>query len=132
MNNIIFLLLLGWIAVEDLNHRRIPNHLVICLFLWGIYNGGITGKWSLSVKGALMTGGMMMIIYTIFRYGIGAGDVKLLAVVGFYMGSEKIWELLFVIFLMAAVWGMLCRKEKGVPLAVCIFAGVCCRMCGMM
>lgn len=46
VNNIIFLLLLGWIAVEDLKHRRIPNFLVICLFLWGIYSRGMTGEWN--------------------------------------------------------------------------------------
>lgn len=132
VNNIIFLLLLGRIAAEDLKHRRIPNHLVICMFLWGIYNRGMTGEWSSAVKGALLAGGSMLIFYMAFRRGIGAGDVKLLTVVGFYMGGEKIWELLFVIFLIAMVWGMLCRKGKGVPLAVCIFAGVCYRMGGII
>ena len=130
MNNIIFLLLLSWIAVEDLKHRRIPNLLVICLLLWGIYSRGIQGEWNSSVKGALLAGGSMLIFYMAFRRGIGAGDVKLLTVVGFYMGGEKIWELLFLIFLMAAVWGILCKKE--VPLAICIFLGVCCRMLEMI
>ena len=132
VNNIIFLLLLGRIAAEDLKNRRIPNHLVICMFIWGIYSSGMTGEWGSSVKGALLAGGSMLIFYMAFRRGIGAGDVKLLTVVGFYMGDEKIWELLFVIFLTAAVWGMLGRKGKGVPLAVCVFAGACCRMGGMM
>ncbi len=132
VNNIIFLLLLGRIAAEDLKNRRIPNHLVICMFIWGIYSSGMTGEWGSSVKGALLAGGSMLIFYMAFRRGIGAGDVKLLTVVGFYMGDERIWELLFVIFLTAAVWGMLCRKGKGVPLAVCVFAGACCRMGGMM
>ena len=132
VNNIIFLLLLGRIAAKDLKNRRIPNHLVICMFIWGIYSSGMTGEWGSSVKGALLAGGSMLIFYMAFRRGIGAGDVKLLTVVGFYMGDEKIWELLFVIFLTAAVWGMLGRKGKGVPLAVCVFAGACCRMGGMM
>ncbi len=132
VNNIIFLLLLGRIAAEDLKYRRIPNHLVVCLFLWGIYNSGMTGEWGSSVKGALLAGGSMLIFYIAFRRGIGAGDVKLLTAVEFYMGGERIWELLFVIFLIAAVWGMLCRKRKGVPLAVCVFAGVCCRMGGII
>ena len=100
MNNIIFLLLLGWIAAEDLKHRRIPNFLVICLLLWGICSRGMPGEWNLSVKGALLAGGSMLIFYIVFRRGIGAGDVKLLTVVGFYVGCEKIWELLFLIFLM--------------------------------
>ena len=130
MNNIIFLLLLGRIAAEDLKHRRIPNSLVICLFLWGIYSSGMTGEWNSSVKGTLLAGGSMLIFYIVFRRGIGAGDVKLLAVVGFYMGCERIWELLFLIFLMAAVCGILCKKE--VPLAICIFLGVCCRMLEMI
>lgn len=130
MNNIIFLLLLGRIAAEDLKHRRIPNSLVICLFLWGIYSSGMTGAWNSSVKGALLAGGSMLIFYIVFRRGIGAGDVKLLTVVGFYVGCEKIWELLFLIFLMAAVWGILCKKE--VPLAICVFLGVGCRMLGLI
>lgn len=130
MNNIIFLLLLGRIAAEDLKHRRIPNSLVICLLLWGICSRGMPGEWNSSVKGALLAGGSMLIFYMAFRRGIGAGDVKLLAVVGFYVGCERIWELLFLIFLMAAVWGILCKKE--VPLAICVFLGVCCRMLEMI
>ncbi len=130
MNNFIFLLLLGRIAVEDLKHRRIPNSLVICLLLWGICSRGMPGEWNSSIKGALLAGGSMLIFYIVFRRGIGAGDVKLLAVVGFYMGCERIWELLFLIFLMAAVCGILCKKE--VPLAICIFLGVCCRMLEMI
>ena len=130
MNNIIFLLLLGWIAVEDLKHLRIPNYLVICLFLWGIYSNGMPGEWNSSVKGALLAGGSMLIFYIVFRRGIGAGDVKLLTVVGFYVGCEKIWELLFLIFLMASVWGILYKKE--VPLAICVFLGVGCRMLGLI
>lgn len=89
MNNIIFLLLLGRIAAEDLKHRRIPNFLVICLLLWGIYSNGMTGEWNSSVKGALLAGGSMLIFYIVFRRGIGAGDVKLLTVVGFYVGCRK-------------------------------------------
>lgn len=130
VNNIIFLLLLGRIAAEDLKHRRIPNSLVICLLLWGIYSSGMPGEWNSSVKGALLAGGSMLIFYIVFRRGIGAGDVKLLTVVGFYVGCEKIWELLFLIFLMAAVWGILCKKE--VPLAICVFLGVGCRMLGLI
>lgn len=112
MNNIIFLLLLGRIAAEDLKHRRIPNFLVICLFLWGICSRGMPGEWNSSVKGALLAGGSMLILYIVFRRGIGAGDVKLLTVVGFYVGCEKIWELLFLIFLMAAVWGILAKRRS--------------------
>lgn len=130
MNNIIFLLLLGRIAAEDLKHRRIPNFLVICLFLWGVCSNGMPGEWNSSVKGALLAGGSMLIFYIVFRKGIGAGDVKLLTVVGFYVGCEKIWELLFLTFLMAAVWGILCKKE--VPLAICVFLGVGCRMLGLI
>lgn len=84
----------------------------------------------MSVKGALLAGGSMLIFYIVFRRGIGAGDVKLLTVVGYYMGCEKIWELLFLIFLMAAVWGILCKKE--VPLAICVFLGVGCQMLGLI
>ena len=70
----------------------------------------------------------MLIFYMAFRRGIGAGDVKLLTVVGFYMGCEEIWELLFVIFLTAAVWGIwmhIIRKNqiKTIPLAVCVLLG---------
>ena len=130
VNNIIFLLLLGRIAAEDLKHRRIPNSLVICLLLWGICSRGMPGEWNSSVKGALLAGGSMLIFYMAFRRGIGAGDVKLLTVVGFYVGSEGILELLFVIFLTAAVLGIPCRK--GIPLAVCVFAGACCRMGGII
>lgn len=106
VNNIIFLLLLGRIAAEDLKHRKISNCMVVCLGIWALFCRAMTGEWSSAVKGALLAGGSMLIFYIVFRRGIGAGDVKLLTVVGFYMGGERIWELLFVIFLTAAVWGI--------------------------
>ena len=80
--------------------------MVVCLGIWALFCRAMTGEWSSAVKGALLAGGSMLIFYIVFRRGIGAGDVKLLTVVGFYMGGERIWELLFVIFLTAAVWGI--------------------------
>lgn len=103
--------------------------MVVCLGIWALFCRAMTGEWSSAVKGALLAGGSMLIFYIVFRRGIGAGDVKLLTVVGFYMGGERIWELLFVIFLTAAVWGIwlhIIKKNqiKTIPLAVCVLLGV--------
>lgn len=56
--------------------------------------------------GAFFSGGMFLLCYGVSRGGIGAGDVKLLAVLGYYLGAGAIFTAVFLIVLSAAIFSV--------------------------
>ncbi|WP_211090080.1 A24 family peptidase [Pseudothauera nasutitermitis] len=102
--NLIFLApVLAWIAVTDLLYRRIANRLVLALLLvWGlgtalsVWQGTFPG-WQDLVAGATAAGFVLVIGCVLFSLRwVGAGDVKLMAVLCLWFGDQAI------VFLMAA------------------------------
>lgn len=79
--------------------------------------------------GMIFSGGMFLICYVIARGGIGAGDVKLLAVLGYWMGVGAVFTVIFLTVLLAAVYsgaGLLLRKvrlKQEMPFAPFVLAG---------
>lgn len=79
--------------------------------------------------GALWGGGIVFFVYLLGRGTVGAGDVKLLAVVGYYLGSGKICIAVFWMVVLAAGYGMsqvMLKKKgikEGIPFAPFVFAG---------
>lgn len=132
MNVIQFVMFLGGLCViarMDAKERRIPNKilclLVLCRILWLFHqNAG----WSSSFAGAFLGGCLFMSLYFIFPGNVGAGDVKLCAVLGLYLGSEYILQAVFA----AAVYALLCRsillvfckRDRGIPFGTFLFFGV--------
>lgn len=86
----------------DIKSRRIPNHLVlvglITAVLWHGLSGGTNGLIQ-SLQGWAV--GMALLFIPFILGGMGAGDVKLLGMIGALQGSA------FVIntFLWMALWG---------------------------
>ena len=106
---------LGAAAYTDIKSRRIPNIVPACMVFiraalllcaaaavgWAAADlnaalGGVTAADSLA--GAVLGGGIFLIVYLIPKKALGAGDVKLMAAAGLYLGSGKI--------LCAALFGM--------------------------
>ena len=96
------LILLVIAVIFDLKERRIPNWLilsgVVMAFTYQGYIEGYSGLWSCFQGLAI---GMALLFIPFAMGGIGAGDVKLLGMIGALKGST------FVIgsFLWVAVWG---------------------------
>lgn len=87
-NTIVYILIAGLCsaAAIDLYARRVPNFLVLVLFLFGIFSqcwfGGING-FLYSIAG---TGVALLLLFPLYCVGgLGAGDVKLMAAAGAYM-----------------------------------------------
>ncbi len=124
INEIILLAGLAAAAWTDGRSRRIPNSLLLVLFFTRILLL-ICGIGSLiaSFAGMAAGGGLLFFLYLFFHSGIGAGDVKLFAVIGFYLGAEAALMVLFLAMTGALVWGLIARhrggrkQEKGVPIA---------------
>lgn len=127
---------LVFIAGYDRRERRIPNRMLAVLLaargiLLAVECTAASSLWEglrPSVLGGLLGGGFFLFCHMISRKGIGAGDVKLMAVVGFYMG-DRIWDAAVISLILAAVWsiGLLLRKRKGwkqeIPFAPFVLAG---------
>lgn len=94
--------LLTWAAVQDVRQRRIRNWLTFSLMLAGLLQslagGGIVSA------GQAVLGLLTGLALTVFLFAAGvlkAGDVKLLAAVGAWVGPSLVLE----IFVLAAVAG---------------------------
>lgn len=87
MAGALFTGLLVWASVSDVRSRRIPNLVVLLLMLgglgWSLATGGIAG----GVRGVsgLLVGFLIWIPFYAVRV-LGAGDVKLFAAAGAWLG----------------------------------------------
>jgi prepilin peptidase CpaA len=105
---ICLLLLLAVAAGWDLHSRRIPNWLVVmgltlALALQWWLQGAVQGyaSWGLG----LLTGGCLFFPLYLLR-GMGAGDVKLMAMVGAFVGPELAFEIVLVTCTLGGIWAL--------------------------
>ncbi len=92
-------------TVSDLRYSRIPNWLTYPGLAVGISYFTITNEYagfSFSAAGALVGFALLLLPYILG--GTGAGDVKLLAAVGSFLGPEGVFET----FLVSCAVGGLC------------------------
>lgn len=95
-------------AIYDVRYRRIPNRLVAA----GLAAGILCGYVQTGIQGITMAAGGILLPMLVFfpLYAIrmfGAGDVKLLAVVGGFFGIREVPVCFLFIFLFGAAAGLL-------------------------
>lgn len=101
---VVLLVLMAIAAVSDARRGRIPNAITYPGILLAMALHGVSDGWSgleLAAKGFLFCGGLMMICFVLF--GIGGGDVKLVAMMGAFLGSQRGIEALLWTFLIGSV-----------------------------
>lgn len=129
------LTLLLAISLIDLEHQRIPNLLVgvglavgLTLRLWGAllfpgFNQFPIGGWLDALWGLLAGGGIMLVIFMASRGGMGGGDVKLAALLGFWLGFKGTVITMILGFVSGALVGVvlillgLRRRQDPLPFA---------------
>lgn len=86
----------------DLRYRKIFNVVLLPAFLlaliYGFTSGGVNSL-LFSIKGATL--GLSLLLIPFMLGGMGAGDVKLLAVIGAWQGPQFVW----ICFLCTAIVG---------------------------
>jgi len=107
------LIVLGVATFTDLRSRRIPNWLVLPFLVAGIAVGGWQHGWQ-GIGHSLEGAGLGVLIYGILFWmgGMGAGDVKLCASVGAWIGPGQ----LFIALVLAGLAGgvmVLCWAAVG-------------------
>lgn len=112
------------IAFIDLRVKKIPNKIIlglICMraifiLISAIFNPEqFLSVFLLSVIGFLVGGVIMLIFLFLSRGGIGAGDVKMFAVLGLFYGFQGLIPIMLYSLIIAAVTGILLlisRKAK--------------------
>lgn len=111
------------VAGIDLDHRIIPNKILLPAAIWGIV-GTILFRPD-NIDDSLIAGGIafMALFLAALAYpaGMGMGDVKLVGVMGIYLGSA-VAPAMLVAFLAGSLVGILIilregadARKKGVP-----------------
>ena len=106
--------LLGVAVVSDLLHHRIPNMLVLLGLALGLagqtYSGGVGGLGD-SLLGILICFALFLPMYAFG--GMAAGDVKLMAMVGTFLGFHfALWAAMFSL-IAGGVCGLLIVLVRG-------------------
>lgn len=104
--SLVLLLLLLAASISDLRTRRIPNRLtfggIALALLYGLlaphpHGGGFF--WALG--GMALGLAMMLPLYLL--HAMGGGDVKLMAMVGSFIGPEATWQAVIFVFITGGV-----------------------------
>ena len=126
-----FVAMLIAVADIDLEHRIVPNRILLPLAVYGIAMTAVIDLDKL--PGSLIAGAAAFtaLLLTALAYpaGMGMGDVKLAGVMGIYLGLSVVPALLFAFFAGSVVGiAMLVRhgasaRKRGVPFAPFMAAG---------
>lgn len=126
LRDLLFFSLLVPITFIDVDHRIIPDELSLGGLAAGLLLSFLPGgDWKGSAAGALLGGGILYA--TAFLYekirgaeGMGGGDVKLLAMIGAFLGWRGALAALFFGALFGAVGGILAMRRGGEGLKTAI------------
>lgn len=112
----LLIILFSWIlAYIDRRERIVPNHLVVMILLVAslFLILRISGNFPLafgyvltSLTGMLFGGGIFLISRVFSKKGVGMGDIKLLAAMGFYLGLYSIVGVLMIALFVVSGTGL--------------------------
>ncbi len=118
---LLLLSLLLAVALIDLDHRIIPNSLVLAGLIAGLILQlpAAGARWfdlpsrlapaiplTDALAGLTLGGGLLLIIILVSRGGMGAGDMKLMAMIGFYVGLRGTAVVMMLGFMLGAITGL--------------------------
>ena len=127
------------LMLTDVRVKKIPNAvtllllLIRCVFLaWDILIEHADAKFEIlhSLFGMFVGGTFILVCMMVSKGGIGAGDLKLFAVIGLYFGFQGLFQIMLYSLLLSSVWSiglLLFRKAKlksTLPMAPFILAGL--------
>lgn len=99
------LLSMSFLAVcSDLHTEKIPNGGILCFWIIGFFYQSVTNGWHGVLQffaGAVLPVVTLFLLFT-FRM-LGAGDIKLLSVLGGIMGPGSIFQCILYSFIIGAV-----------------------------
>jgi prepilin peptidase CpaA len=106
--------LLALACIADLRTRRIPNVLTLSAAVAGVVFHGLNGGWS--AAGTSVAGWFVgaVLFFPIFALrGMGAGDVKLLAAIGAWVGPAQVAVVAVVTSIAGGILGVVVALVHG-------------------
>lgn len=113
-------LMMSVYLISIIDHREmiVPNHLLLPMLGFRgailipecvdcIDSGYVLEVFLAPFLGLLFGGGLFFLCYLITRKGIGAGDVKLFAVIGAYTGPGILFPIMLISAFFSAVYGVI-------------------------
>ncbi|MEA4894080.1 MAG: prepilin peptidase [Oscillospiraceae bacterium] len=117
---------LTWVAATDIRNRKISAAPLILLAALGGVRIALTGLTSItpSIIGLLCVGLPMLVLSCVIDHGngIGGGDVKLCATLGFLLGAEYALFLIVAALLLFVAYAWISGR-KDAPFAPFVLAG---------
>lgn len=138
-----FIMSLLAITIIDWDHKIIPDSISVPFILMGIVwalLGSETGVLS-SIAGAVVGGGSLYVTGAVYKRikgieGMGGGDVKLMAMIGAFLGIKLVLPVILVASFFGALYGIILMKKGGTAITQIPFgsflapAGVLCLFIG--
>lgn len=111
-------LVLAALAWQDGLSHKLPDPLILLLALCGVIRGIWDGQLLEGAVGLLICGLPILILSVTLRRGkgIGGGDVKLCAALGFLLGPLDGYMVILLALMGLSLWGLLARQTaKPIP-----------------
>lgn len=115
INYVVLISSLILLAYIDFKKKIIPNKillamLILRLILIGIevllYKNMIYSILISSFLGLLVGGGAFLLVAFIIKNSVGMGDIKLVAIIGFYVGIENLFSCVICSLLISLICGV--------------------------
>lgn len=103
----------------DLRYRKIPNYIILLLFIYAAVFSTIPAVWR--ICGFVLTA-LPLFTLAVMTDRIKGGDVKFLTMLAASVGIAELAQLLAITTVLAVVWSAV-KNENSVPLAFCTLLG---------
>ena len=108
---IVLILVLFFASLYDFRRGRIPNLLIAIGAVYGLLRVFYYQNFFSHIPGIVFP---VIIFYPLFKIGtMGAGDIKLFSLIGFYVSFMESLYGIFLAFLIGAVLSLLHMKREG-------------------